>query len=207
MSLTTDYIATLHHAFTRHYTSGTDVWTADMEMRCFPALIQGALKLDNQAHVLDIGCGSGHDVAWFAAVYERAVGLDLFAHPNWAAIMETYSNAAFINVAFDHFETDERFDVILDNGCFHHQLPNVYAPFLERVKGLLNEKGFFALSTFKSDSIAGFYDGNGRLHKYFKDAELRGILSNAGFEILTETDIYRKKWDNYYRFTLCKALP
>lgn len=200
-----DYQQTLKSAFDRHYITGTDVWSADQEMRCFPPLIQGALKLGPDAVTLDIGCGTGADTSYFSSIYQLAIGIDIVEHANWKRILQKFPNVQFIATTFQDFHPNLRFDLILDNGCFHHQHPEVRVAFLDKTKSLLRPGGHFALSTFKCDTIDEFWDDHGRLHKYFKDRELHDLLTSAGFAIVEEMNIFRRRTNNYYRFTLCKA--
>ena len=199
------YQQVLEKAFSKHYYEGSDVWSNDVEMRCFPALIQGVLKLDSDSTVLDIGCGAGADIEYFAGIFKMAMGIDIYYHNNWNHIHLAYPNARFFNHSFDSFETDIQFDIILDNGCFHHQHPDQRIPYLQKISSLLNQQGCYALSTFKNETKSEFLDGNGLLHKYFKNEELHNIIADAGLIVFYEFDIYRKRHNDYYRLSFIKA--
>lgn len=198
-----EYGATLNRAFRAHYEEGSDVWTHDAELRCFPALLQGALKLGRDSRVLDVGCGAGRDTAYFASFAGRCVGIDLVAQADWEEIAAGHPNTLFHELTLAEFTTAERFDLVLDNGCFHHQHPDERSSYLQRIARLLLPGGCFALSTFKSGLQREFLDAKGRLHTYFQDDELAALLEAAGFQPFHQMDIFRKAKKDYYRFTLC----
>lgn len=199
-----EYFRVLRNAFAKHYREQSDEWTRDAAMRVLPALVQGYLKLPAGTRVLDIGCGCGADVEYLARIFSHAAGVDLYAHDDWSAIEGRRPNAAFHATAFLRFTADTPFDLVLDNGCLHHQHPDEYDLYLKHLAGLLSREGYLVLSTFKSDRQGEFIDGNGRLHRYFSDAELHGLLSASGFGVVHEHDIYRITKGDYYRITYAR---
>ena len=60
------YQNVLLKAFTKQNLERSDEWTHESEMRIVPYLIQKELKITSDIHVLDIGCGAGHDMEYFA---------------------------------------------------------------------------------------------------------------------------------------------
>lgn len=200
----TTYLKVLKCAFNKHYSEQSDVWTNDPEMRSFPALIQGLLKLNPACRVLDIGCGAGKDVEYFARLFASVTGLDLYAHDYWQIVSQRHSNARFHRSDFLSYSCDEKYDLIVDNGCFHHQHPEHQSAYLKKIASLMNKNGYFALSTFKSRDIEARVDANGRLHKYFSDGDLQNILSSSGYQVTNQFDIYRAHKKDYYRLSFCK---
>lgn len=200
----TTYLDVLKCAFNKHYSEQSDVWTHDAEMRSFPALIQGLLKLNSASSVLDIGCGSGKDVECFARLFASVTGLDLYPHEYWQVVSQCHSNARFYRTDFLSYSRDEKYDLIVDNGCFHHQHPEHRSAYLKKIAYLMNKHAYFALSTFKNPDIEERVDANGRLHKYFSDADLQNILSSVGFQIVNQFDIYRAHKKDYYRLSFCE---
>ncbi len=63
----------------------------------------------------------------------------------------------------------------------------------------------YVLSTFKNAEITERVDENGRLHKYFSDAELHRELKASGFEVFDELDLWRNRHRDYYRLTFCRT--
>lgn len=200
------YFDVLKNAFAKHYLEHTDEWTRDPAMRVFPALVQGHLKLPQTARVLDIGCGCGADVEYLAQVFSHAAGIDIHRHDDWVAIEGRRPNAKFHAAAFLDYAVDIPFDLVLDNGCLHHQHPDEYDHYLKHIAGLLSSNGYFALSTFKNDERDVFIDGNGRLHRYFDEGELHALLSAAGFHVFHEHDLYRITKGDYYRLSYARRI-
>ncbi len=199
-----EYLATLCKAYRKQYTEYSDEWSRDLQMRVLPSLVQGQLKLASSASALDIGCGSGQDVAYFAGIYSQVVGIDIYQHENWEDIEQAQLNVEFHCCDLLGFATPRKFDVVMDNGCFHHQHPAQYQEYLQKIKSLMAANGAFVLSTFKNPAKTAVIDANGRLHHYFSDAQLHEILHAQGFVLTQEFDIYRPAKKDYYRLSFCK---
>lgn len=203
------YHETLKSAFAKHYQEQSDVWSAELAMRIFPSIIVGSIKGQPfpLKKVLDIGCGAGDDCQYVSKISEQIVGIDLYQHPNWETVQAENPNIQFIHTDFATFDTELKFDLILDNGCFHHQHPNYQLKYLNKVCNLLNEDGYFGLSTFKNDNKSELWDSNGRLHKYFSDEELLHLMNCAGFSMFKTVTIYRIQTKDYYRFSVFRPNP
>ncbi len=196
-----EYGITLRRAFEEHYEEESDVWSDDLAMRAFPSVVQGFLKLPFKTRVLDVGCGNGEDLEYFAKVFSNAVGVDLVEHQNWKALTEGYQNISFHESPFLGLENPGEFDLILDNGCFHHQHPDDYMPYLEKIKISLDRLGWLVISTFKSKFQTELIDSKGRLHRYFSDSELENLLRHAGFSMHESIDLFRVGPGDYYRLS------
>jgi cyclopropane fatty-acyl-phospholipid synthase-like methyltransferase len=204
------YLGVIRDAFARHYGECSDVWTADRTMREFPALVHERLGLPWVSRVLDVGCGAGLDVAYFAKVCAAVVGIDLHPHPDWDAIRERAGNVRFEPVDLLGYDPGERYDLVFDNGCFHHQHPAHYGAYLARVTRLLAPDGRYVLSTFKNPDLPRRVDAYGRLHRYFADAELHAVLQGAGLHVADELDVGKGRRDQHgelYRLTFCTLGP
>lgn len=203
------YLDGMRHAFDAHYAEGSDVWTADAQMRGFPADIEARVGLSPDATVLDVGCGAGLDVAWFASRCGLAVGLDLHAHPGWAHLQAARHNARFLAgdlLAFEpQADLPARYDVVFDNGCFHHQHPEHERPWLLKVARLLAPGGVHVVSTFKNPNLRQQVDGYGRLHRYYADDELRAVMAAAGLRVTDEIEVWQPRRREFYRLTFARS--
>jgi cyclopropane fatty-acyl-phospholipid synthase-like methyltransferase len=202
------YLGIIRDAFGRHYGELSDVWTRDREMRTFPAITRERLTLPAAARVLDVGCGSGQDVEYFARVCGSVVGIDLHPHPDWDGVQQRAPNARFIGVDLLGHTPDAPYDLVFDNGCFHHQHPEHYRAYLDRVARLLAGGGSYVLSTFKNPDTPRRVDAYGRLHRYFSDAELHGELAASGLRVVDELEVWKGRRDQhgeFYRLTFCRA--
>ena len=196
-----EYAITLRRAFEEHYEEASDVWSNDLAMRAFPSVVQGLLKLPFRTRVLDVGCGNGDDLEYFAKVFSNVVGVDLVEHENWSALSGGYRNISFHESSFLSLENLGEFDLILDNGCFHHQHPDDYISYLEKIKISLDRLGWLVMSTFKSNVHTELIDSKGRLHRYFSDSELEDLLGRAGFSMHESIDLFRVGPGDYYRLS------
>ncbi len=199
------YLGVLSRAFDRHYAEGSDVWTDDLAMRASPPIVQGRLKLPRATRVLDVGCGAGRDTLWFAGAFAEAVGIDLHAHAEWEEIGRRAPNVRFLREGLLEHEPERPYGLVFDNGCFHHQHPDHYGAYLARAAHVLADGGTFVLSTFKNPELRERVDDNGRLHRYFTDEELHGVLDAAGFTVFHELDLYRVRPRDFYRLTFARA--
>ena len=199
-----EYLRTLSDAFATHYSDRSDEWTCDLSMRAFPLLVQGEVKLSETEAVCDLGCGAGIDCEVYARIAGHVVGIDIHRHDNWNAAMRRHRNLTFRCCDVVEFRADSPFELVVDNGSFHHQHPGRYSTYLDRVRQLMREGGWLALSTFKNAKKSEITDQNGRIHKYFSDRELRELLNAAGLKVYKEMDCYRPEQRDYYRFSLIR---
>lgn len=199
------YLDVLRRAFDKHYGEASDVWTTDAQMRGFPETIQARLGLPPATRVLDVGCGAGIDVEYFAGLYAEAVGIDLYPHPDWADVARRRPNARFVCSDLLGHAADTRYDLVFDNGCFHHQHPAHYRAYLQRVATLLGGAGHYVLSTFKNPALNQHVDPNGRLHRFFADDELDAELGAAGLTAFDALEVWQPRRQELYRLTFCRA--
>ncbi|WCG82318.1 class I SAM-dependent DNA methyltransferase [Pectobacterium sp. A5351] len=200
-----DYNMVIEQAFQQHYTEQSDVWTTDIGMRILPLLIQGKLRLSEHSRVLDIGCGSGLDTLIYSELSSQVTGIDIYAHPEWQSIQEQFYNITFYRANFLQHPIDE-YDLVIDNGCFHHQANENLLTYLLKVKEILSDNGHFVLSTFYDPTTLTYVDNYERIHHYFSDQDIEQRLNSAGFNIMDTIYIYRKRYKNYYRISFCKKI-
>ncbi|MDC0253579.1 class I SAM-dependent methyltransferase [Bacteriovoracales bacterium] len=204
------YQNVLLKAFTKQYLERSDEWTHESEMRIVPYLIQKELKVKSDIQVLDIGCGAGHDMEYLARFYKLVVGVDLFSHPRCFQVLKKNKNVIFFKDNFMDLKISQKFGLILDNGCFHHQHPSEYKKYLEKINSLMLKESVLVLSTFNeednpiSKSNDKFIDDNGRIHRYFNDQELKALLEGQGLKVIKHINIVRKHGDRAYRLYFCR---
>ncbi len=199
-----EYFATMTNAYAAHYGHNTDEWTRDIQMRCVPSLIQGLLKLPASIRALDVGCGRGDDVDYFASIYSYVVGIDICWQSEWQHVLSRRNNVRFECSDLMSLRSGPPFDLILDNGCFHHQHPDVYDAYLAAVARRMHSESSFVLLTFKDSSPHQHIDPQGRLHRYFDTKELHVLMTRLGLSVINEVDLYRIAKGDYYRLTFCR---
>jgi cyclopropane fatty-acyl-phospholipid synthase-like methyltransferase len=197
-------------AFTKQYLEQSDEWTYESEMRVVPSLIQRELTLKKDISVLDIGCGAGHDIEYFSKHYTSVVGVDLYPHPRYLQVLKNNKNVAFKFAEFMGLKFSQKFGLILDNGCFHHQHPSEYKNYLGKIHSLMGKESVFVLSTFNEEDrpplklIHQLIDHNGRIHRYFNDRELKNLLEGQSFEVFKHINISRSQRHKSYRLYFCR---
>jgi EEF1A lysine methyltransferase 2 len=199
------YQAMLRSAFAKQYSEGSDEWTNDDEMRCVPSIVQGALKLGANTALLDLGCGAGHDAEYFAGIFASVTAVDIYAHEAWEGVSGRHANVKFVCGDVLDKGLSGKFDLIVDNGCFHHQHPERHQEYLALVSSLLADGGTFVLTTFKNDSIEQRIDANGRIHRYFRDSELKSELARSGLLEFDRLDVFRRRKGDYYRISFART--
>ncbi|MFJ6737509.1 SAM-dependent methyltransferase [Streptomyces sp. NPDC091279] len=189
------YADVLRTDFQEHYVNGRDVWTAENAMREAPRLLLAALgERAEPPHVLDIGTGHGRDAAILADAGCRVTGIDLVESPQWAALTaRTEGRARFEACPLSDLTGTAGYDAVLDNGCLHHQHPDGYSRYLDRVHELLRPGGLFTISVFEAANGLGRLYANEarRLYREFTEEELTGLITAHGFEFVAVAQVTR----------------
>lgn len=205
------YADLLRSDFKDHYVGGRDVWTAEQAMREAPLLLLEALAgRAAAAHVLDVGAGRGRDAALLAAAGCRVTGIDLVESTEWAALSaRTDGRVRFDTCSLADLPGEAVYDAVLDNGCLHHQHPDDYSPYLDRVRELLLPGGLFTVSVFASADGPGRLYANSaqRLYREFTEEELTGLVMAHGFELVDARSVPRGTADLHYLVGTYRAAP
>jgi len=205
MSDSVHYLATIKRAFDEHYSEGSDVWTNDKAMRSVLDLVLNEWPCLPRSSALDIGCGAGHDLLQLSRHYQHASGIDLHSHAEWPDIRLMASNIDFFCGDFLDFSGYASYDLILDNGCFHHQHESLYVNYLYKVYSLLSENGLFVLTTFANPGLDLLQDANGRLFRYFEEDEISSYLLQSGMYVCAHRSVLKTsalEHGTHYRVTV-----
>lgn len=136
---------------------------------------------------LDIGCGNGRNTRYLAEHGYDAVGIDISgASIRWAGEVcaECAVRPAFCCCSLQDYEgTPESFDLIVDSGCFHHIRPHRRQQYLERIRDLLREDGWYLMTCMDREAGAAISDYDAcrdfSMHggMGFSEEKLRRVLS------------------------------
>lgn len=140
-------------------------------------------RLPNAAHILDLGCGPGHQ-----ACLMQEAGFRVTAHdpcPEFVAFAQARGVDAHVTSAED-LGGSGRFDAVWAAFSLLH-LPKTDMPsVLRAIHTALVSRGWFFLG-LKTGQGEG-RDHLGRYYSYYSSEELTGLLTEAGFGIVERVE-------------------
>ena len=170
------------------YDSAATAFARDWHDQPVPADLQALLTryFSPGGRTVDIGCGSGREVAWLAANGFAAIGYDA-SDGLLAEARARYPQLSFHQAALPGLAgiADGSFDNVLCETVIMHLAPSEIAPAVARLAAILRPGGVLYLSwrvTRGSDQR----DGHGRLYTAFGPDLVRGAL--AGVAILLDEE-------------------
>ena len=148
--------------------------------------------LKTGATILDVGCGSGRDIAWLKSRgfnplgFERSSGLAELARRN--------SGCDVIEGDFETFDFGQTMvDVILLVTALVHVPRKRFSVVLENIRNGLNRGGWMLLSV--KEGVGIDEDEKGRRFYLWQRDELETVLVGMGFQII-ETNIVKSVLNN-----------
>lgn len=161
--------------------------------------------------ILDLGCSTGHDTAWFSRKAGDAWGLD-YSEDAIAEARKNYPHIKFVRGSSSSLPFDDGFfDVVTFIEVLEHLPYQDEMPTIREIHRVLKPGGILIMSTphkglfyfldpldakFKLFRLAGLFSGNDRYnrsftglygglkgHKHYTLSEIRGLLE-GGFEIV-----------------------
>jgi SAM-dependent methyltransferase len=152
----------------RAYDAGAAAFAEDWHAQPEPSDLQAIVRrFFIPGSTVDIGCGSGREVAWLNANGYPAVGYD----PSEGLLAEAralYPGLAFHIAALPDLEgiADASFANVLCETVIIHLPPAAIAPAVGRLRSLLRPGGILYLS-WRTTEGADVRDGQGRLYAAF----------------------------------------
>jgi len=190
-SSASEYLPILEQSFEHWYASGRDAWSTEQAMRTMIAPILKA-RSASKLRILDIGTGRGADAAKLAQAGHIVTAIDLCRLPEWDAIeAKAVRRVTFIQQDFLEWKGAGPFDVVVDNGCFHHQHADNVEIYLGRIKVLLAPEGIFSLSVFHdaiNDNDFEIILSDQRLVRIYAKSTLTQLLARNGLAV-TQLDL------------------
>lgn len=161
------------YAWDLTYLAGQTPWDTGKPIEDFVKLIESK-KLKPGKH-LDVGCGTGTNVIYFAKNGFDSIGVDIsrvaIERAKEKASKANVNTKFFVGDVLDLSFLDGKFDLITDLGCFHHQEEKDYPKFLKQITNKLKTGGTYLLVCFsKNDKfVVGPYK--------FSESDIRKIFS------------------------------
>ena len=151
-----------------------------------------AFKLKSK--LLDIGCGSGRDLALLASLGHDCFGVD--ATPEFVALsqsLHTELTGKVLQAALPNFEPPfgGDFDGILCSAVVMHLPESALVPAAESIKRCLKITGrlLYSVPSKRLDVVTDNRDANGRLFIPDQSDRLQTIFERLGFSLIS-------KWGN-----------
>jgi 2-polyprenyl-3-methyl-5-hydroxy-6-metoxy-1,4-benzoquinol methylase len=147
------------------------------------------VNVDNNAHVLEVGCGAGFAAEYLCGHYAKYTGLDYSKELiKGAQQRNRRPNVSFHAIDFFDFKSESLYDVVLMIGVLHHMSDLLAA--LRRSFALLKPGGFLVVNEPQSANLIFRYLRHVRAkmdisylaeQKQLDTAELMHLFSESGF--------------------------
>lgn len=148
----------------------------------FIALMPGAVALD-------LGCGNGKDAAYLASKKISAAGAD-YSRGMLGVAKERHENIPFVQMDMRRLGLKSgMISGVWANGCVYHVPKEDFANVLLEIGRVLVCDGIFSFN-FKIGEGEGLeerpvsFDGGPRYYAYYSVSEMRGMLDEAGLDLL-----------------------
>jgi len=147
-----------------------------------------------QSRLLDIGCGSGRDMALLASLGHECFGVD--ATPEFVLLSQRLHpelKGKILHAALPNFEPpfSGAFDGVLCSAVLMHIPESELIPSAVSIKRCLKSHGrlLYSVPSKRLDVVTENRDINGRLFVPDQSDRLQGIFEQLGFSLIS-------KWDN-----------
>ncbi len=148
-----------------------------------PLLADFIAALPPGGSVLDLGCGPGNAAHVMADAGLVVTATD--AVPEMVALAKTHPGVSAHVASFDDITGEDLYDGIWANFCLLHAARADMPRHLAALKTALKPKGIFHIGL--KTGTGEKRDRIGRFYTYYTDAELSGLLQDAGFHITHRT--------------------
>ncbi len=154
-----------------------------------PVLAAFIEALPKEGHVLDIGCGPGHDATLMARAGLRVLALDASAemvalaacHRDIIARQSSFADLGTLRTALPQEIPTGGFDGIWANFSLLHAPRTALPSHLSDIKSLLRPGGRFHIAVKTGTGEAR--DRLGRYYSYYQAPELVTLLAQAGLQV------------------------
>ena len=151
------------------------------------------MAIDENDHVLDVGCGTGSATVLAAQKAQNVVGMDLSPHMIELAqekvVKKGLTNTALVQSSVEEYKPSNQFDKVISSFMIPHVKPELRPKIYSCMYGFLKPGG-----------IVGLFGSRGEVCEVYETREeIEDYLSQAGFTEVELYDIY-----DIYRIALAK---
>lgn len=132
--------------------------------------------------ILDLGCGPGHTAAAMKRAGYRVDALD--ASPELAKIAQQHYGIDVTVATFDDVRAIETYDGVFANFSLLHAPKKAMPGHLARIANALVPSGVFHVGL--KQGTGEKRDAIGRFYAFYELDEFEGLLSDAGFHVISE---------------------
>lgn len=140
-------------------------------------------SLPAHSDVLDLGCGPGHFASAIAAAGHRVTATD--AVPEMVDLAARHKGVDAHLATFDQIGGTDIYDGIWANFSLLHAPRDAMPAHLSALHQALKPRGVFHIAL--KSGTGSKRDSLGRLYTYYTEAELAGLLMEAGFSVTGRT--------------------
>jgi cyclopropane fatty-acyl-phospholipid synthase-like methyltransferase len=142
-----------------------------------PAELLDFIATHAPGRALDMGCGTGTNVITLAKHGWQVTGVDFTAGAIRRARQKVKQSQVKVDLRLDDVTRlkgiSDKFDLILDMGCFHSLPAGKRRVYISKIEQLLADKGTFLLYTFINSGLDGVGPGVEEEDLQFIDQKLR----------------------------------
>jgi ubiquinone/menaquinone biosynthesis C-methylase UbiE len=142
-------------------------------------------RLEPQAYILDIGCGTGQDMAWFEAQNMKVTGIDISR--NMLLFARERTTGSLIQTSMELLPfCAQSFDAVWCCASLLHIPKHQAAGVLTEIRRVVRRGGLVMISVQEGDSEewnGGYVDGVLRFFARYTFEELRLLLQDHAFDI------------------------
>ncbi len=157
-------------------------------------------KQRDQIHIMEIGCGPGPNIWYFAREGFRVYGIDISENAIRRATNRMREEGLKAELSVGDIEKlpfkDGSFDCVVDNECLYCSSRRVTESILAELVRVTKRKGFFFSRTFTDDMYTG------RMHKRLGDMEFDevsdGVFAGKGLTRLIDKSGIEELYGKYF---------
>ena len=147
-------------------------------------------------NILDIGCGRDLKSLKFFKQH-TFLGVDIVDN-------NIFPKKFFIHGNFLTLDFTQKFDLILDNGCFHHQKEKELEKYLKKIHETLSINGHFSCCTWTSSFQRSDLNDKRDNHYYESVDKMELILKKVNLHILSGKKFLNRNNIEMFHFVIIK---